>query len=110
MKNIFRSLLKFNLSAILVFFVFGVIVFLIEPRSPNPKFAVILVLIFTWFIFGNLKVIYKERKTIVESLKNGSIEVAASAIEFKEKAAIRAKERMQERAEKESDSSRQSKD
>lgn len=86
------------------------IVFIIEPRSPNLKFAVILVLIFTWFIFGNLKIIYKERKTIVKSLKNGSIEVAASAIEFKEKAAIRAKERMQERAEKESDSSRQSED
>lgn len=110
MKNIFRSLLKFNLIAILVFFVFGVIVFLIEPRSPNLKFAVILVLIFAWVIFGNLKIIYKERKTIVESLKKGSIEVAASAIEFKEKAAVRAKERMQERAEKESDSSRQSKD
>ncbi|QHD04295.1 hypothetical protein [Pseudomonas sp. R76] len=105
MKILFRSLLKFNLSAFFVFFVFGVIVFLVEPRSPNLKFAVILVLIFAWFIFGNMKIIYKERKAIVESLKRGSIEVAASAIEFKEKAAIRAKEKMQERAEKESDSS-----
>lgn len=100
MKSVIKSLLKFN--ALLIALIIALIVVAVgfDIKGPNMKMATILVLLFAWLVIGNLKILYKSRKEIVESFKSGSIEIAASAIEFKEKANARAIERMKEKQEK----------
>lgn len=100
MKEVVKELVKFNLKAILLFFVIGIVIYLLDPKSPNMKVGLFIVFIFMWYAFGNLKIIYQSRREIINFFKKGSVEIAAGVIEFKEHASTRARERIEEKAKK----------
>lgn len=87
-----------------LFIAVGLIIYFLDPKAPNIKVALFIVLISAWYVWGNLKIIYLSRRAIVDFFKKGSVEVAAGIIEFKEHASARAKERIEERAKKDNES------
>ncbi|MFV3402452.1 hypothetical protein ACNFIC_00665 [Pseudomonas sp. NY15463] len=104
MKGILKELAMFNVKAVFIFFVVGLIIYFLDTKAGNTKVALFLMLLSGWYLLGNLKIIYRSRRVIVDCFKRGSVEVAAGVIEFKEHASARAKERMREKMKSDSES------
>lgn len=100
MKEVVRELVKFNLKAVLLFFVLGLTIYFLDIRGPNTEIALLLLFTCIWYIFSNLKILYRSRRTIIDYFKTGSVEIAAGVIEFKEHASTRARERIEEKKKK----------
>lgn len=101
MKALFLSLLKFNFIVALAYGAWVLLVIAFKPfryDGPEALFIALILLIIGWCVVGNLRIIIKSKKVIVDAVKDGSIEVAASALDFREAAAERVKQRRQERA------------
>lgn len=104
MKGFLKELVMYNVKAAFIFFVVGVIVYYLNVKGASTKLALFLLFLCGWYVLGNLKIIYRARRVIIDWLKKGSVEVAAGIIEFKEHASVRAKERMEEKTKHDSDS------
>lgn len=98
MKLTIIALLKFNaLMGALVFALVLIIESSSNGREPSATAMIFTLLILGAWVFWNLKIIINNRNRISNSIKNGALDVAATAIQFKEAAKARAHERAEER-------------
>ena len=94
MKQTIMSLLKFNIIVGLLLSIFVLILGeKIAGYRPNPFAMGTFILAFCYLIFGNISILVKNRKKMAHSIKEAALNTAASAIQFKEEAAERAKKK-----------------
>lgn len=91
------SLIKFNVFCALV--TLGFMLYLdFYHINQSKTIPTILALLFVLgWVLMNIKIIVSNRKRIAASVMDKSVDLAASAIEFKEAANARVKQRMEER-------------
>ncbi len=97
MRSAIIALFKLNGTIILVFLALMLYAWAAEIRGPSIKIQGLLILLLAAWIIGNIKIIIEKRREIISSVKKGTIEAAAAAIEFKETANLRAQERIKEK-------------
>ncbi len=99
MKLTAIALLKFNALMVGLMLV-GVLTIETSSNGRAPDTAGMMIfavlLLSAWF-WGNLKIFIHNKSRIANSIKNGALDVAASAIQFKEAAKARAQERTEEK-------------
>jgi len=100
MKSAIIALLKFNGTIILVFLALMLYALMAEIQGPSIKMQGLLILLLAAWTIGNIKIFIEKRREIISSVKKGTIEAAAAAIEFKEAANLRAQERIKEKNDK----------
>ncbi len=92
MKQTFMSLLKFNIIVGVPLSTFALVLGdSIAGYRPNPFATGTFLLGLCYLIFGNISILIKNRKKMANSIKEAALNSAASAIQFKEEAAERAK-------------------
>lgn len=92
MKKLLWSIAKLNTIALAVFI--GLISLIGQPSAAIAFFMAAYVI---YIIYLNVQIIYKSRQDISRSLRDGAINAAASAIEFRDAARARVNERIEER-------------
>jgi len=95
MKSLLWTLVKVN--AVSLGAMFAAIMITSGSYGPRPKFMIVLCICLAYLLYWNIKTIVKARKEIAEAVKDGAIEAAARAIEFKEAANARVQQRLEER-------------
>jgi hypothetical protein len=88
---------KLNAIALAVLLVF--ISWLESTRrgKPNTAIALFMAIYVIFIIYINIRIIYQARQDISISLRDGAINAAASAVEFRDAARARVNERVEER-------------
>ena len=97
MKYTFFALLKFNLICGAV--VFGYWLYTVgfgNKLSHKAELFFILMFLIVWFI-QNATILIQNRKRMLDSVFNKTLDIAAASIEFKDAARARVQERMEER-------------
>ncbi|MEO5794710.1 MAG: hypothetical protein ABIP34_06740 [Rhodoferax sp.] len=96
MKHFFWLLLKLNVVGIALLTFFG---FLIGNSGRDPGAAVFVPFLgcIVYLAYLNIRTVYRARQDIAASIQNGAVDVAASAIEFRNAAHARVNERIKER-------------
>lgn len=97
MKLAIIALFKFNRKIILAFLALMLFTWAIESFRGSIELKALSIFLLTAWIIGNIKILIEKRMQIISSFKKGTIEAAASAIEFKEAARLRAQERIKEK-------------
>ena len=98
MKSLLWKLVKLNAICFVVLMVFLLLAEAAsEGREPGPIAASAVILLIVYAIYANISTVVRARKEIAESIREGAIEAAARAIEFKEAANARVQERLEQR-------------
>lgn len=96
MKSLLWALLKLNLAAFIL--IGGFIVWLGTQRGePGGVMYAVLLGSIAYTAYLNIATVFRARRAITASVKDGAIEAAARAIEFKDAANARVQERLNER-------------
>jgi len=99
LKLLVYSLLKLNVIGIALLTLIGFLIFRPNESIEDSVAYMFLGCIFLLFCL-NIRTIYRARQAIAASIQNSAVDVAASAIEFRDAARDRVNERLKEREER----------
>ena len=97
MKNLLLSIVKLNTIALIVLLGFFILLERKTKGEANAVIALSMAAYVIYIIYRNIRIIYQARQDISISLQDGAINAAATAIEFRDAARARVKERIEER-------------
>lgn len=91
------SLLKLN--AIAFTLLFGFVFWLMSDTREKPATSISMFLLacIVYVVYLNVRAIYRARQEISTSLRDGAVNAAANAIEFRDAARARVNQRLEER-------------